>query len=261
VGHLAKLSNETLRTFGAQKRTFEAIAMHVQTATSDRQRDVLTAYLSTSPGPLFVRLMRAKFETIWEHVMEDVQGERHMEVFRAHKGIAQQLRKPSANATALGQQMVEATADIKRQGQYERVVLALQSPNLDDRLVGAACVAFWRRIEHTSRLLEGVIAAAPDALPLAVLAARMDPAMARQVFSLFLMDLSLGNPEEPEYQMTEARTRALVATRWLLPRIGSPIQDEQIEVMRQSEHEVVQEALNHVESLWEAWADVERMHM
>ena len=258
VGHLAKLSNEALRAFGAKRRTFETIARHAHGAKPARQRDVLAAYLSTKPGPLFARAMSVEFEQVWPLVLEDARSARHLEVFRAHAPLADLLRTPQVDAGALSARMVAAAQAIEDQGHRERVALALRSEDLDARLVASACAAFWRRIEHASQLLEGVIAAAPDALVLAVLAARMDPAMARQVFSLFLVDLSLGNPEEPEYQMTPARTRALVATRWLLPHVGSPIEDEQIEVMRQSPHEVVQQALLHVESLWEAWGSLER---
>ena len=64
----------------------------------------------------------------------------------------------------------------------------------------------------------------PTALYAAV-GGHLEPLMARNVFAQLLADASWNNPEEPESELTEDRSAAIVASRCILPFVGSPMDE------------------------------------
>lgn len=253
VGPLAKLIPEATRVFGAEARKYDLVAKRVAQQSPDERVNTLTAYLQTKPAPLFCQLMSEQFGEHWLQAQEDLSELKHLSVFREQTALLDVLRQTQVDPNALKDALSQSTAAIDAQGWRHRLPLALESTQEDDRLVAAALACHWREIGWCSTLLDHFLAAQPDSYIIGVMAAALEPMMAKQVFSLFLLDMSLGNAEEPEYQLTDIRIQLILAARWLLPHLGSPIDDDQIEALKQSGQPMILDTLEHVESMWGAW--------
>ena len=97
----------------------------------------------------------------------------------------------------------------------------------------------------------------PGRQPTALFAAvggHLEPLTSRHVFAQLLADASWNNPEEPESELTESRSAAIVSARCTLPFVGSPL--DQVDEMELSE-DVVTERLERlpvqVRRHWSLW--------
>lgn len=258
VGPLAKLIPEATRVFGAESRKYDLVAKRVATQDPDRRINTLTAYLQTKPAPLFCQLMGEHFGEHWDQAQEDLSDLKHLSVFREQTMLLDALRQIEVDPGTLKEALHQSTTAIDTQGWRHRLPLALESMREDDRLVASALACHWKEVGWCSTLLDHFLAAQPDSYIIGVMAAALEPMMAKQVFSLFLLDMSLGNAEEPEYQLTDVRIQLILTARWLLPHLGSPIDDEQIDALKQSGQPMILDTLDHIESMWEAWRTLNR---
>jgi hypothetical protein len=186
------------------------------------RRHLLERYLSTGPAPLFVTELERRFAAELSTARRALEAGRFTpDELATHAGLLAWLREPGEHPAEL-QRALEPM-----RSEPELRALEYRAADHDERLLLAALAFVHGQTRMTGVLLEATVGAriARDAPQIAALAAALGPAVARSALSSFLFDMTWGNPEEPDAELTPERARAIVAARSLLPRLDSPLDD------------------------------------
>ena len=189
---------------------------------------LLARYLKTSPAPAFTaRLEREHPELVaaaraLHHSRTDPQ-----ECFGPDADLAELLRAPLTDTHTLSARL--AAIAVRLDDPRAACEVGARGPDEDLALIASCLLAYLRVRDSCDVLLARFLKSSPDAPALGAAAASLDPVKTRQALSLMLADSAWGNPEEPEHEMTEARARALVSARAILPFVGSPAPPIQLE--------------------------------
>jgi len=246
-GPTFKLVDIARRRLDAETEKFELVVDKLDEITEAERVPMVERYLGTDPAPMFVNRMRQIHPAVVSAANEslDDQGEARDRLDE----LVDRLSAMWAGGQPEPEEVVEALDAVDAPEEIAALGLASEDP--DDQVAGAALMRRHQLEDLLStalrRALEG-IGAAPE---LAVLAAQLSPARARNAYSTFIAEVSWQNPELPEAELTEARVRAILSARSVLPHVGSPM--ERLEVGELPEH-VEDEGLRSIpERVAEAW--------
>lgn len=252
LGDIYKMTLEGRRVFDVEQRKCALILDRAGSASAEKLESFLVGFLSTSPAPLFESKLEQELPEAMARARAEWARQARLEFDGRDALIASArgddaLGDPAAIAAAL-ERLKAATPS------HQRVLRAVLRGDDEDALLLAAMLAGWTRDrDFANAILSGFMRAGQDALALGVIAAKLDPLAARQVFSLFVADASWGNPEEPENQLTGPRAIALITARYLLPELGSPMEPMAVEA---SSREMIERfELPDVPALVERWRE------
>lgn len=258
VGSLRSAARQARERLDAERRKVDMIFERLDGVDPARLEQMLEGYVSTDPAPVFLRRMeRACPEVLerararWNERLDpsgDPERQELIELARDSPPLADPER-----ARALLRQLDGRTdrsaaraAEVLRAGRGGGVVLG-------------AMLAGWRGQRQLAHpILEALLRGPPDAEVLAVIAGHLHPLMARQVLSVLLAEASWGNPEEPEYELTGGRARAVISARCLLPRLGSPLPalEPGASLPERMRGEGLEALPRRIDALWAQWAEV-----
>lgn len=252
LGDIYKMILEGRRVLEVEQRKCSLILDRAGSVPEEKLESFLVGFLSTSPAPLFEEKLEQELPDAMARARAEWTRQASFEFDGRDELLASvrgedALEDPAAVAGLLAR-MREATPS------HQRVVRAVLGGGDEDALLLAALLAgSTRERDFANAILSGFMRAGQDALALGVIAAKLDPLAARQVFSLFVADASWGNPEEPENQLTGPRAIALITARYLLPELGSPMEPMAVEA---SSREMIERfELPDVPALVERWRE------
>lgn len=255
-GPLAQSLGRIREQLEAERKKYELVREHLEKQESDEEAiRLLRRYISTRPAPLFVARFR-QAHAKWVDAAER-QNEEGVDllVLVENAELVAALRDP-AHAEADPDAVRAALVELRDHPDISHVTLrrGIERGSPDQRLVASAVTLFAYRPELAPNMLGVVTAGVETAAQLAVMAARLAPLMARNVYSQFLAEVAWQNPEDPEAKITAERTHAILAARCVLPKIGSPLEA----VTREDVPESVDESSLRdipalVDASWELW--------
>jgi hypothetical protein len=254
-GPLANFAAHTRKRLDAERRKYELVAERLDGLDEDAAVRLLRNYISTDPAPYFVAKLRQRHSArVGEAERQSEEGV-DLAVLVEDEGLVEALREPK---TADADVVRQALAGLAGHPDVSTVTLqrAFRDGDADHKLVAAAIATFDVRADFAPSILAQVIAGHRDAAHMAVLAGRLAPLMARQVFSQFLAEAAWQNPEEPEAKITAERTHAILSARCVLPKIGSPLDAVDPQNLPDALDEGLDTVPDTVEAAWELWGRV-----
>ena len=252
VGSIDSLHGELERTLGAEARKHALVMAHIKDAPEARQLSLLTGYLSTRPAPLFAGQIAHAYPALWDHAKAAWHARQNV-TYIPHReallGALRALDQADAKNVTFWLEALQVRPD---RLEIERI---LDQGTPDGVLLMAAHAAIHGAEPLAQPLLNRVMLAVDDVIPLAVIASRLSPRAASQAFSLMLVETMMGNPEDPHNQWTPARAKATIVVRSLLPWLGSQIP----EVRLGADHPdapLLQDVRQRTRGAWEVWGEV-----
>lgn len=248
-GPTFKIAESARRQLEAETKKYDMVVAKLQ-EVGEAEREVFVArYLDTEPAPMFTNRLERLFPQLVERVRADADG---------------RFDDRLAGLEALGGRILQAYQSTEPdlvelleslEGFDERVDLvageALASENRETRLGGAALMCVHDLRDLLPAAFRRVFEGEKPALWLAVLAAKTSPERARSAFSTFVAEATLQNPDLPEAELTEQRIRALLSTRSLLPKVGSPMEEMTVEeVPELVEDDELREIPRRADEIW-----------
>jgi hypothetical protein len=279
-GPLYNVAERARKRLDAERRKYEMVAKRLDTigeqeadvkeadvkegeakegeAKKIKQVRLLRNYLSTEPAPLFVARFRQQHAKLVDEAERQSKSRVDLALLVRDSALIEALVKPgSADANSVQQ----ALARLVDHPDVSQVTLrrALADGNPEQTLAAAAVATFDSQADFAPAILSLVLAGSPHAPQLAVMAARLAPLMARQVLSQFLAEAAWQNPEEPEAKITAERTHAILSARCVLPKIGSPLEEVDVDELPDSmESQELQTVPRLVEDIWDLWEKIGR---
>lgn len=252
IGTTFQMAQELVRHVAAERRKLELVSARAAAATEEQAHQMLTTYLGLGLGPLYVAQLRERLPERFERAEEAFKRSEHLEPLRAHSAIALALCEAQPSAQALGQALEAASVELKATFLH-KLRLGLISAQAKDIVISAALALWWGESELAPLILERLTYDADYTGPLTIIAALLDPLVTQHYLSLFIAEMSWGNPEEPELELTPARIRLLLIARDLLPKLGhglAPLNEDALGPLGQTPE--VLEALHQSRRLFEA---------
>ncbi|MEM1348700.1 MAG: hypothetical protein AAGI01_09110 [Myxococcota bacterium] len=219
VGTLSKLALEARRRLDAERRKLELVRRRLPEDDA-KALEMLLGYLSTKPAPAMLGALESERPELVAEARAERARRTDTSALTDHTQLVSALRS-GRDHTQIARGLQRILAAIPRVDTLVEAAIDAEDP--DVVLVASSLAAMLEMPEHASAMLRHVMANSSDAPVLVALAAKLDPKMTRQALGVMLADAAWGNPEEPEYQLTRARARALMAARCILPRVGSPM--------------------------------------
>lgn len=252
IGTTFQMAQELVRHVTAERRKLELVSARAADASEEQAHQMLTTYLGLGLGPLYVAQLRERLPERFARAEEAFKRSEHLEPLRAHSAIALAMCEAQPSAQALGQALEAASAELK--GSFlHKLRLGLISAQAQDIVISAALALWWDESELAPLILERLTHDADYTGPLTIIAALLDPLVTQHYLSLFIAEMSWGNPEEPELELTPARIRLLLIARDLLPKLGhglAPLNEDALGPLGQAPE--VLEALHQSRRLFEA---------
>lgn len=253
MGSIFQMAEELGRHTGAERRKLDLIVERVL-ASADPAivHRILTAYLGLGVGPLYLKELTARVGDRVEAAKAAIADGSYLEQLKAQAQLTQALMAMPVERDAL-MGALEASSQALKADFEHRLRLGLRSADPEHVLVSAALAWRWNQREQAALILERVTMSPEHVGALCTLAARLDPETAQHYLSLFIAEMSWGNPEDPDRELTPARIRLLLIGRALLPKLGSamaPLDESALGPLGQEPQ--VLAALHHATALFEA---------
>ena len=213
----------------AEKRKFELVCAHVEKAPEERAELLIARYLDTTPAQMYAEKIRERFPKAWAGA--SVLHRAQAKALVADEELLELLRFEGPwdrEVKAEIKRGLEALA--KEVPDVERVVhrILKRGASGDELLVSGALSLHLDLSELMSRadlgglLVVHAVSGSSVAGQMGAFAAQIEPELVQNVFSKFLVNVLMDqNPDPPMEEMAERR--AIVASRTMLPLLGSPI--------------------------------------
>ncbi len=222
VGTLTEATERARQRFVDEQRRRGLVTERAEDVSRDKLIDMLTGYLTTRPAPSFAAAMRRDYPEAMKAAEQAWASKRRLDLPGREVLLAEAKRaRPFTDLDACAEALANMTRHIEEPRRVLRGVL--RAPN-DEAILIASMLAGWLDArDFANAILTAMFEDGPYVDILGVVAAYLHPKGARQSFSLLLADVSWGNPEEPENQLTPERLTTIVTVRTLLPKVGSPL--------------------------------------
>jgi hypothetical protein len=265
-GPLAQSTPRIRKQLEAERKKYELVRERLLVRepgeaqeTDEDAVGLLRRYLSTRPAPLFVaRFRQAHTKWVDEAERQNDAGV-DLLVLEQNADLVAALLDPrlldTGGVDLDAARLREALEEFCDNPDISQVTLrrGIERGTTGQRVVAAAVALVDVQPELASNILGRVVAGVDGAAQLAVIAARLAPLMARNVFSQFLAEAAWQNPEEPEAQITAERTHAILAARCVLPKIGSPLDAVTADDVPESADPRLHELPGLVDASWALW--------
>lgn len=222
-GPVEEVARRARQRFDAERRKYELVRGKIEEGMGRaRAARMLRNYLETGPAPVFVSRLRMEHAGLMVAAEEASFDLGELEALAAGAWVEEMMTGRGAAE--------EVAVRLSRVAQKVDVRAALLSRAIEKgeraQVAVAAALAGWVGAEELapSLLARAAVGAEPTAL-LAVVGGMLAPLMARHLFAQLLADASWNNPEEPEQELTEARSAAIITARCVLPFVGSPLSE------------------------------------
>lgn len=231
LGDPAHLAHTARRRLDAEARKYELVVERLSGELEPEQAMALVRrYLETRPSPLFATRLRRAYPGHMAAAEAAIADQPELEAMAERDALVDLLVRPPVGADAAAEALADELAALAAAVDVRDALLlkAIETGSADQK-IAAAALAVWTGSTDVAPTLIGAAvgargpAGATHVGAMAVLAARLAPAVSRQVFGQLLAEASWQNPEEPEAELTPARAEAILAARCLLPRLGSPL--------------------------------------
>lgn len=219
IGTTFQMAQELVRHVDAERRKLELVSARAAAASEEQAHQMLTTYLGLGLGPLYAAQLRARLPERFARAQEAFERAEHLEPLRAQVAVVQALCEAQPSAQALGAAL-DVASDALKASFLHKLRLGLISAQAQDVIISAALALWWGESELVPLILERLTLEADYTGPLTIIAAQLDPLVTQHYLSLFIAEMSWGNPEEPERELTPARIRLLLIARDLLPKLG-----------------------------------------
>lgn len=219
---LAERAERLRQRYDAELHKYELVKKRLERESVEGGAQVLARYLDTAPAAMFARKMEVGFGEAYGRA-EVIRSEEDQALL-CNEELLELLAFEDSFGEAQAERLNELLAElvVRLDGAVERVVRrTLEGGTSEAKLVAGALAVRQGLSERASALLAMVIHGDPYAHQAAVFAARLAPLLTLHVLGQFLVDVlkSTGVDEDQE-RHTEG---AIVASRLVLPWIGSPI--------------------------------------
>ncbi|MFB6350911.1 MAG: hypothetical protein ABEN55_13190, partial [Bradymonadaceae bacterium] len=214
-GPTFKLVDIARRRLDAETEKFELVVDKLDEISTDERVAMVERYLGTEPAPMFVNRMRQLYPEVVSEATEALEDEGEARV--RLEALVERLGQLQADDDWTPEAVAETLASVDRPEEVASLGLASDHP--DEQFAGAA-VMYARELDDlvptAIRLALDGTGCAPE---LAVLTSQIAPERARNSYSTFIAEVTWQNPELPEAELTEARIRAILSARSVLPRL------------------------------------------
>ncbi|TXD36082.1 hypothetical protein FRC98_13225 [Lujinxingia vulgaris] len=219
---LAERAERLRQRYDAELHKYQLVRKRLERESVEGGAQVLARYLDTAPAAMFARKMEGEFGEAYGRA-EAIRSEEDRALL-CNAELLELLAFGENFSDADAQRLDGLLADLvaRLDGAAERVVRrTLEGGGSEAKLVAGALAVRQGLSERASALLAMVIHGDPYAPQAAVFAARLAPLLTLHVLGQFLVDvLKSTGVEEDQERHTEG---AIVASRLVLPWIGSPI--------------------------------------
>lgn len=223
VGPLAHQVEQFRQRYEREERKYHLVADRVGTRPMEVVIPMVMAYLEMSPAPFFAMRLRRHYAAVVAQAEQALKEE--ADRWLEDGELLDLLERVEGDEAQIVGELIPRLEALKASplGDYRSVKRGVSGEDGRAQLVAGALAVYAGHHDLAAYLLEHVVLAKPYAPQLAVFSALLEADLTREGLAAFLFDLVWGNPEEPEAQWTEARQRAALAARAVLPHVGSPL--------------------------------------
>jgi hypothetical protein len=256
-GPAFKVAQRARQRLGAERRKYELVTGKLDEGMSrERAVRMLRNYVETGPAPMFVARVRQRFGQLLAAAEKATVDAETLEQLVANDTLVAALMEADpehVEAIRRGLDQLVETVDVR-----EVLLMAAIDGGTTEQCAVAVALAGYLGMRELAPTILALASQGrrPTALHAAV-GGQFEPLMARNVFAQLLADASWNNPEEPESELTEDRSAAIVVARCALPFVGSPM--EEVDQMALSD-EVATERLEalprQVKAQWAVWREL-----
>lgn len=223
------------RAFDRERKKYELVRRRLEESDEKEANRIASAYLETSPGPLFAERLSAEFKEVFEGAQ--LSQRRGREVIGGDERLVELLQFDEPVKGEFAKELMRRLDEMAQQidDVSPAVRWAVSRGEPEEVLVGGALAA-RRGMSHVANgLLSHVVQAKPFAAQAAAFAGWLTPSTARHVLARFLVDVLNDSTPRQEYGIDDDDLRrSIVAARTVLPMIGSPV-DEITQVEQEAE--------------------------
>ncbi|MGM0556711.1 MAG: hypothetical protein ACQEVA_10070 [Myxococcota bacterium] len=253
-GPAFKVAQRARQRLGSERRKYALVADKLDEGMSrEGAVRMLRNYVETGPAPMFVTRLRQRFGPLLAAAERATVDAATLDELVANDALVDALMGISEGDLDLvrgGLARVCEDVDVRK----VLLTAAIESGTDAQRAVAVALAGYLEMRDLAPSILGlATQGRRPTALYAAV-GGQIEPLMARNVFAQLLADASWNNPEEPDQELTEDRSAAIVTARCVLPFVGSPL--DEVDEMQLSD-DVATERLEQlpaqVKAQWAAW--------
>jgi hypothetical protein len=245
--HVEKAS----RVYKAERKKYNVVIEKLEELNDKSARiSLLKRFLDTDPAPLFSSRLRSRYPLLIQEAEESRSQAPRGGSLVPDPTVIQRLKAPRGGDAELTdlldsylQQHPSTPSTIEK---------ALEAGSADQKLMGAALAVYKGEPQYGPLIVDAALELDDYSPYLAILGALVAPTTARNIFSQFLTEASLTDPDKPESKAFAGKSRTILALRSLLPKLDSPLSSvTEADIPENIDEESLDDVPGKIDALWD----------